>query len=209
MLVTLDAEQELAAFRAMGFGSVTGGQFADGVRNWTIPMVSGQYVEVLTVDAGVEGTGAEWIHRCVDSGRRFAGWGVEVPSVDGVAQRLGLRAEPGAPLDGGKKAPWRNVDAPPDQSFLPFFITYDWTNSADEDGKIAAWQRGWLERAGHEVTPLEISRLDLVGDEDVLLSWLGGDLPVSVVAGAPARLEAIHIRTESGDVVIRGDVRFR
>ena len=202
ILATLDAERELAALRALGFGSDSGGRFDDGIQNWAVPMVSGQYLEVVSADAGAKGAGPAWLRGHVEAGRHLAGWGVEVSSVDQVAQRLGLPAEPGPPLDGNKRAPWRNVDCPPDQSFLPFFITYDWTNSLGHDGSAAAWRRQWLEQAGHDVTPLEISRLDLIGDEGTLHSWLGGDLPVSVAPGAPARLAAVHIRTEAGEVVV-------
>lgn len=59
-----------------------------------------------------------------------------------------------------------------------------------------------LERARHEVTPLEISQLDLVGDPSELTVWLGAELPVSVTSGRPARLTAVHLRTEKGEVVI-------
>lgn len=202
MLVTLDADAELAELRALGLGAETDGVFADGVRNWIVPIQSGQYLEVLAPDRS-DAPGTEWIRRHLDAGRRLAGWGVEVESVDEVAERLGARVDPGAPLEGNLEAPWRCIDCPPDQSFLPFFITYRWTNDRDEDGARAAWRRGLMERARHEVTPLEISQLDLVGDGGELTAWLGADLPVSATSGRPARLTAVHIRTDRGDVVIR------
>lgn len=201
MLVTLDANGELAKLRELGLGSETGGVFADGIRNWIVPIQSGQYLEVLAPDRS-DAPGTAWIRRHLDAGRRLAGWGVEVESVDEVAERLGVQVDPGAPLEGNREAPWRNIDAPPDQSFLPFFITYRWTNDRDEDGARAAWGRALLERARHEVTPLEISQLDLVGDPSELTVWLGAELPVSVTSGRPARLTAVHLRTEKGEVVI-------
>lgn len=119
-----------------------------------------------------------------------------------LAERLGKPVEPGALLEGDREAPWRNINCPPDQSFLPFFITYAWTNDRDDDGRRAAWRRGWLEKARHDVNPFEIARLDLVGDDDELRGWLGDELPVRVTAGAPARLTAVHIRTDLGEIVI-------
>lgn len=201
MIVTLDPDREIRALRDIGFGTGSRGRFDDGVVNWVVPMPSGQYLEVVAIDEeNPGGAGAVWLREHVAAGRRFAGWGVEVPSVDNVATRLGRLVEKGARID-GEDGPWRHVDAPPQQSFLPFFITYRWTGDPEPDQR--AWRQPWVAAAKHDVMPLEIAGLDLVGDAGELRHWLGGELPLTVTPGAPARLSAIRVRTPDGEVVLR------
>lgn len=200
LIATVEPERELEEFRSLGLVVSPGMVFEDGVRNWVVPMKSGQYLELLT--AAPDNESGSWIRECVDRGCRFAGWAVEVPAVEDVADRLGLPVTEGIRIEGQDgPSPWRTVGEAEMRSFLPFFITYAWTSDrgtpAFEENKAK-----WLREAPGEVTADCISSMTLVGDASELRSWVGTDLPVTVQAGDSPRLSAVKIMTSNGEVVI-------
>ena len=202
IIVADDADRVLRELRDLGLGAHDQGQF-NGVLSWVVPMASGQYLEVVSVDdANPDGAEAVWLRERTLPGCRFAAWAVEVPSLDVVAARLGRTVETGPSFD-DKGPSWHYIDSPPHQALLPFFITYRWTGASGQTAEARAWRERWLAEAEHAVTPLEIAGIDLVGDGDELGRWLDADLPVSVQPGQPARLEAVKVLTTDGEIVFR------
>ena len=201
LIATVDVERDLEDFRSKGLVAFPGMVFEDGVRNWIVPMKSGQYLELLTAEPDNEAGG--WIRACVGGGSRFAGWAVEVPSVDEVADRLELTIEEGVRKEGQEAAsPWRTVGEPDQKtSFLPFFITYEWT-SRRETPEFKETHTAWLQRSGEEVTAEGISSIALVGDAEQLRSWVGADLGWTVQEGDRAGLVEVTVSTAGGEVVI-------
>ena len=200
MMASVEPERDLAELRSLGLTVGAESVFEDGVKNWVIPMGSGQYLELLTADPDNES--GEWIRACVEAGSRFAGWAVEVPSVDDVASRLGVPVSEGVAIkDQEGSTPWRTVDSP-GGSFLPFFITYSWTShrgTPDYERGLAAWLEqtapGGVEAEG-------ISSVKLRGDAARLTEWVGGDLPLEVQPGTPTGLIEVTVSTVRGEIVI-------
>lgn len=199
LIATVDPTREIEQLRSLGLPVSEGIEFEDGVRNSIVYMKSGQYLEVLSADPDNE-AGA-WIRDCVAAGSRFAAWAVEVPSVDDVAERLGLPVSEGLAIKGQEgAAPWRTVDSPRG-SFLPFFITYAWTN-----GPVPEYEKGraaFAERVAGDDVPIGISSMTLTGDHEELRSWVGAELPVTVQPGAARGLSSVTVSTKNGDVVLK------
>jgi hypothetical protein len=77
---------------------------------------------------------------------------------------------------------------------LPFFIQWD----------VPASQHPGRDPAPHRNAPSGIQWVEIGGDPAQLARWLGDALPgLRVVPGAPG-VRALAIRTEAGEVVLRG-----
>ena len=201
MMVTVEPERDLEELRSAGLAVTPGVVFEDGVKNWVVHMKSGQYLEVLTADPDNES--GEWIRECVKRGSRFAGWAVEVPSVDDVAARLELPVREGVRIKGDEGSPrWRTVDTPKLMSSLPFFITYEWTARRGTP-EFEERSTEWLRETAGEVIAEGISSMTVVGDPEQLRAWVGTDLPVKVQPGDRPGLIEVTVSTTAGDVVIR------
>ena len=198
LIAVADLEAAAAAFeKRFGLASVEGGRHtAWGTANRIVPL-GANYLELVgVVDEAVaaESTFGRWIAEGASLAGRPIGWAVRTDALEDVAKRLGLTV-----TDGSRKTPsgellrWRSAGVAQAIAYpaLPFFI--QWEPGAALPGTTAVT---------HAAAPVAISRLDLEGDRERVADWLGvRDLPIKVGDGAPL-LEAVHMTTARGDVVL-------
>jgi hypothetical protein len=161
-----------------GLDSVAGGRH-DGVgtHNRIVPLGAG-FLEVLAI-ADPDEAGASPIGRIVaariERGDGLIGWAVSVPDVAAVAARNGTDViEVGR---GGRTGRLTGLVEALEEPLKPFFIERE-----------------------QSAAPSDITWIEVAGERERLEEWLGGpgDLPVHVLAGAPAVL-AVGV----GDLVVR------
>lgn len=177
-----------------GLASIPGGRHARwGTANRIVPL-GGEYVELIAVVdpaqasetafgrtmAGLTTGGDRWFSVCVAS-----------DDVDPMAERLGLRVEPGARTrPDGAQLRWRGagLDDPERDLWLPFFITWE----------IPPELHPGRSPIDHPSGAMGIAWVEVAGDPDRLSEWLdGAALPIRVVGGAPGVLR-VHLATVDG-----------
>ena len=169
----LDAATERLSAE-LGVPAVGGGRH-DGIGtiNRIIPL-GGGYLEVLAIadpeEVAASALGSALAARA-GAGDGLAGWAVAVDDVEPIAARLGTQVMRIGRQ--GLTAQLTGVVEAMGEPCLPFFIARD--HGIPDPGTASS--------AGG------ITWVEVAGDPDRLRDWLGGaDLPVRVVAGAPALL---------------------
>jgi hypothetical protein len=196
-----DLEVAAARFRdEYGFGSVAGGTHPEwGTANRIVPL-GAEYVELVAAVDPRRAAASDFgraVTEAVANRRQLLGWVVATDDLDGVAGRLGLEITRGSRTrPDGSTLRWRLAGLATAMSIgaLPFFIQWD---APPELHPGAA-------EAKHGSGPRQIAWLEVAAaDDGTVDEWLGDhDLPVRVVAGAPA-LAAVAISTAAGEVVLR------
>jgi hypothetical protein len=180
-----------------GLSSIEGGRHAAwGTANRIVPLGDSYLELVAVVDStrAAETVFGQWVEAGVSARGRPLGWAVRTPKLDEVARRLNLSVQAGSrTTPGGDELRWRTagVDQAAAEPSLPFFI--EWDAKTPFPGRAAV-----RHRAGNA----QISRLVIDGHSPRLAEWLGGDqLPIVVNEGRPA-VTAVHISSDSGDIVL-------
>src|SRR5690349_16040839 len=194
------ANRELAAVtfeERYGLASVEGGRHpAWGTANRIVPLGSNYLELVAAVDEAVaeESAFGRWVAAGASATGTPIGWAVRTDSIEDVAARLALTV-----TDGSRTTPtgdvlrWRSagVEQAMAAPALPFFI--EWAPGTRLPG---------TSEVAHPARPVQISRLDLVGDRRRLDHWVGdADVPIVVREGVP-RVAAIRLTTTSGELVL-------
>ena len=157
----------------LGLVAIAGGRHEGmGTENRIVPL-GGGYIELIAIADADEAASSPFGSGVRDhierKGEGLIGWAVATDDVDGVAARLGTPIV--AIGRAGLTARLTGVAESLREPFLPFFIERD-AGVADPGAAGDAGGISWLEVAG---------------DEDRLVDWLGGvALPVRVVQGEPA-----------------------
>ena len=154
-------------------GSRLGSTFVDGgvhprfgTRNFTIPLMNSQYLEVVCpLDHPATETspfGKAVLHRANEGGGWLT-WVVSMEDISPVENRLGRKA-----VEGSRKRPdgselsWKQLGVlgTLDDSQLPFFIQWLSSIHPSTDGKAVA----------------KIIKIEIAGVENTIEEWLGSDL---------------------------------
>lgn len=188
----LDAAAERLR-REHGLGTVAGGRHPGGTVNAVVPLEPPQYLELLAVEDPDGELGALAARALGDAEERLIGWAVAPDDLGAVAERLGIEPETGTiERPDGSTGQWTMVFG--DLS-LPFFIDY----GADRRAML----RERYEQAGHTCAPREFTFLEVGGDRQELVDWLGAEALPLRFAGGPRGLRAVGIASEHGEIVIR------
>lgn len=171
-----------------------------GTTNAILPLADGVYLEVVGVlehPAAEKAVFGRAVKRRVEAGGGWLGWVVAVDDLAPYEQRLDVVAGSGSRhRPDGHELRWRQVGVNGFASDpqLPFFIRWD---SAPEDHPAARPTEG-----------LRLERIEMAGDRDTLLAWLG-ELPGDPLEGialdwvdGPPGIAAVHFATPSGAVRI-------
>jgi len=194
------AERLLSRF---GLRALPGGTHPTGTANWSIPLEPPQYLELLGVGDAAQlaqsRVGQRFIER-LSQGDYLVSWAVLVDDIAGFARRLARPLIPGQ-VEGpdGTVGRWHTLLPPPEEfGTLPFFIEYEGT------GRQERHREGWL-RAASPAQPASLAWIEVGGDHDRLVEWLGtADLPVRSTGDKPG-LRAIAIASPSGEIIIRDE----
>ena len=183
-----------------GLGSVEGGQHpAWGTANRIVPLGSA-YVELIAVVDPEVAASSDFGRPVLDAvaiHERLVGWVVATEDLQGIAQRLGLDVARGSRTKtDGTTLSWQLAGLAPalDAGALPIFI--EWGGPPELHPGAA--------KADHRSTPSGIAWVELAYDEESLRSWLGDDVDFQLrFVDGPARLSAVAISTEAGEIVLR------
>ncbi len=183
-----------------GLNAIGDGTHPFGTANRTVPLKPPQYIELLSVAnyevASAAVFGKLLIERLKD-GDCLLGWAVRVDEIEAEGARLRRPLIPGEwHGPDGSIGRWLNI-FPDIEDFesLPFFIRYEGENSDLRD-------EGYAEAAS-PAQPADIVRLELGGNKEKIVDWLGDDsLPLRFVDGAPG-LQAVVLNSPCGEIVIR------
>jgi hypothetical protein len=159
----------------LGLSSVAGGRHdGQGTHNRIVPLGDGSFLELLAVadaeEASNSAIGALLMAR-IEQGDGLIGWAVAVPDLHPIVERLGTSISVVGRQ--GRTARLTGVQESLTKPFLPFFI----------ERKIVRPMNG-IRAAARAIRWIE-----LVGDSELLSTWLGdATLPVRIVAGPPGVL---------------------
>lgn len=191
-------------------GSRIGSAFIDGgihprfgTRNFTLPLKSGHYLEVvcpLDHPAAEKSAFGKAVTTRVNEGGGWMSWVVATNDISPVEQRLGRSS-----VEGSRKRPdgtelkWKQLGVlgTIKDSQLPFFIQWLSQDHPSLDGKATA----------------EIKQIDISGDEKTIETWLGSnpkgafkDVEVNYLDASNFEGEtgiiSVTISTPNGDVVL-------
>jgi len=197
---------EAAAGRLLeehGLVALAGGVPGAGLRNRIVPLAPPQYLELIALDgrwSGDENGNRRWLREGTASGDRIIWWAVGTDEIDAVAARTGRAAVAGRALEeaGSMRGGWRSIWPPGGgASGMPFFIEYE----TDPTKQRALRQQGYA-RAASPAKPGVILEIETGGDEAAMRAWLGAELPLRFVEGAPG-VHAVRMASARGDIVIR------
>ncbi len=187
-----------------GLGCIQGSLHADGTRTWAIPFSSEslQYLEILTIEdptlASKDFFG-RWLLERVKEEETIVGWTLQTDDIDSICTRLNLEPVAGsATYPDGNSSSWTDAgfEQVATSGWLPFFISY---NNLDARRKF--FQAG-LSHVHHSIEPIEISWIELGGNQEQLHKWLGDStLPVRVVDETPG-VHAFGIKTAQSEIII-------
>ncbi len=156
-------------------GSRLGSAFVDGgvhprfgTRNFTLPLLNGQYLEVVCpLDHPATETSpfGKAVSQRVAEGGGWLTWVISTDDVSKVESRLGRAA-----IDGHRTKPngtdlkWKQIGVlgTLENRQLPFFIEWKENSHPSNDGQAVS----------------KISKIEINGDEDTIRKWLGTDIQV-------------------------------
>ena len=195
-----DLKTAAAWFRdEFGFGSVAGGRHPGwGTANRIVPL-GHEYIELVAVIDREQAATSDFgraVLKAVASGQRLAGWAVATDDLQGIASHLNLEVTRGSRTrPDGSTLCWQLAGVA--QAFstgaLPFFIQWEAPPELHPGAAVAE----------HDVTPREITWIEIAAQENTLNAWLGDcDLPLRITEGPPT-LSAIAISTATGELVLR------
>ena len=164
-----------------GLTSVEGGRHPRwGTANRIIP-VADMYLELVAVvdpDRAQASPFGRWVASGSSGVISPLGWAVRTNAIDHVARRLHLDIEPGSrAAPDGRVLEWKlaGVEHAAADPALPFFI--EWSSRQSHPSHL---------RVTHGAGTVEFARIELRGDGDRLLEWLGVHaLPVTIAHGTP------------------------
>jgi catechol 2,3-dioxygenase-like lactoylglutathione lyase family enzyme len=185
--------------RELGLDSVPGGRHPGwGTGNRIVPL-GDDYIELIAVIDPDEAAGHPFgraVLAAAEGGDRLFATSIATDDIEDVAARLGLEVQPGERArPDGTVLRWRSagVNDPSREAWLPFFITWD----------VPAELHPGRARSGHGIRATGIAWVEVSGDADRLLEWLGGEeLPIRVVDGPPG-LRAAGLATAGGELILR------
>ena len=190
-------------------GSRLGTTFVDGgvhprfgTRNFTAPLLNGQYIEVvcpLDHPASDSSPFGKAVSKRAAEGGGWLTWVVAVEDLAAVETRLGRPA-----VDGHRTKPdgtdlsWKQIGVlgTLEDRQMPFFVQWIKNHHPSTDGKTVA----------------QIVKIELVGEEASISEWLGADVKAAIGSGIevdwlnPAEYEgetgiiAVHLATPNGIV---------
>ena len=184
-------------FDEHGLASAPGGRHTgQGTGNRIIPM-GRDYIELMTVvDAEEAKTSpmGRWVLDATRAGDRLLGWCLATDDLDAVATERGLpivameRARPD-----GRILRWRlaGLDAATAEPGVPFFIQWDVPDD-EHPGRA---------EAAHRVAPLGIAWVEVSEAARGARGWVGDDVPLRVVEGAPG-LHRVGFGTDEGEMIL-------
>ena len=160
-------------------GSQIGTAFVDGgihpkfgTRNFTAPLLNDQYIEIVcpldhpATDATPFG---QAVKKKADAGGGWMAWVIATDSISNFEEKIGrdavfgLRRKPN-----GTELNWKQLGvlSTIKDSQLPFFVEWISNNHPSMDGSAAA----------------KISKIEISGQEDTLIAWVGGQNNYSQVS---------------------------
>ena len=156
-------------------GSRLGSTFVDGgvhprfgTRNFTLPLLNGQYLEVVCpLDHPATETSpfGKAVSQRVVEGGGWLTWVISTDDVSKVESRLGRAAIEGhRTKPNGTDLKWKQIGVlgTLENRQLPFFIEWKENNHPSNDGQAVS----------------KISKIEINGDEDTIRKWLGTDIQV-------------------------------
>ena len=156
-------------------GSRLGSAFVDGgvhprfgTRNFTLPLLNGQYLEVVCpLDHPATETSpfGKAVSQRVAEGGGWLTWVMSVDDISKIETRLGRTAVEGhRTKPDGTELKWKQIGVLGTllDRQLPFFIEWLDGNHPSTDGKAVS----------------QISKIEINGDEDTIRKWLGTDIQV-------------------------------
>ena len=156
-------------------GSRLGSTFVDGgvhprfgTRNFTLPLLNGQYLEVVCpLDHPATETSpfGKAVSQRVAEGGGWLTWVMSVDDISKIETRLGRTAVEGhRTKPDGTELKWKQIGVLGTllDRQLPFFIEWLDGNHPSTDGKAVS----------------QISKIEINGDEDTIRKWLGTDIQV-------------------------------
>jgi hypothetical protein len=186
-----------------GLNAGGGGTHPMGTANLGIPLKPPQYLELLAIgDKEIASANpfGKLVMEKLAGGDCLLGWAVSAEDIEAQGERLNRRVVPGEiRLPDGNVGRWQNVFAGIDEfEALPFFIRYQGDNTDRRlDERYA--------KSNSPARPGAIAWLEVGGDRQRLLDWLGTDtLPLRFVDGSPG-LHAVAIESPNGEIVIRNE----
>ena len=156
-------------------GSRLGSTFVDGgvhprfgTRNFTLPLLNGQYLEVVCpLDHPATETSpfGKAVSQRVVEGGGWLTWVISTDDVSKVESRLGRAAIEGhRTKPNGTDLKWKQIGVlgTLENRQLPFFIEWKENSHPSNDGQAVS----------------KISKIEINGDEDTIRKWLGTDIQV-------------------------------
>ena len=173
-------------------GSRLGTTFVDGgvhprfgTRNFTAPLLNGQYIEVvcpLDHPASDSSPFGKAVSKRAAEGGGWLTWVVAVEDLAAVETRLGRPA-----VDGHRTKPdgtdlsWKQIGVlgTLEDRQMPFFVQWIKNHHPSTDGKAVA----------------KITKIEIAGDESTISDWLGSDIKKAIGSG----IEVDWVSTELYD----------
>ena len=161
-------------------GSQVGTAFVDGgihpkfgTRNFTAPLLNGQYIEVvcpLDHPASDSSPFGKAVSKRASEGGGWLTWVVAVEDLAAVEKRLGRPA-----VDGHRTKPdgtdltWKQIGVlgTLEDRQMPFFVQWIKNHHPSTDGKAVA----------------KIVKIEIAGDESTISEWLGSDVNTAIGSG--------------------------
>jgi Glyoxalase-like domain len=183
-----------------GLESVAGGRHPGwGTANRIVP-AGDAYLELVAVvdhDTALANRFGRWVASA--SGRvQPLGWAVRTRSIDDVAERLELAVSDGSrSTPDGRQLRWRvaGVEQATADPSLPFFI--EWDRDTPHPSQVGVT---------HPAGAVEISRLEVSGDETGLARWLGEHRAPVVVTRGPSAVTRVVLRCATHAIAIESGV---
>jgi len=179
-------------------GSRLGTTFVDGgvhprfgTRNFTAPLLNGQYIEVvcpLDHPASDSSPFGKAVSKRAAEGGGWLTWVVAVEDLAAVETRLGRPA-----VDGHRTKPdgidlnWKQIGVlgTLEDRQMPFFVQWIKNHHPSTDGKAVA----------------KIVKIEIAGDESTIAEWLGSDVKKAV--GSGIEIEWVSNEANDGESGIR------
>jgi Glyoxalase-like domain len=200
IILVEDLDAAARRYEQKGLASVSGGRHpGHGTANRVVPLGS-SYIELMTVVDRVEADSSplgSWVERrLVDGGDVPAALCLRTDDIEGAARRTGRKPLPmHRKRSDGVQLDWCLValDAALSEG-LPFFIHW-FVDDVDHPGR---------ELVEHRCVPVGIDWVELGGDKDRLVFWLGQhELPLRHVEGAPGP-HRMAVATADGESIVIG-----
>ena len=175
-------------------GSRLGTTFVDGgvhprfgTRNFTAPLLNGQYIEVvcpLDHPASDSSPFGKAVSKRAAEGGGWLTWVVSVDDVSKIESRLGRQA-----VDGHRTKPdgsdlrWKQIGVlgTLEDRQMPFFVQWIKNHHPSTDGKAVA----------------KIVKIEIAGNESIISEWLGSDVKTSI--GSDIEIEWVSADLNDGD----------